>query len=104
LKQPRFSIEAAGSGRLKLAGELSFDTAAGALVAGTRAMRDVPAWELDLSSLDAGDSAGVAVLVEWIADARRRGSTLRYKDIPPQMLAIARISAIDDLLLGNPRR
>lgn len=86
---------------MKLHGDLVFATATQALATGTLAMRSASAWELDLRAIEDGDSAGIAVLVEWLAEARRRAATVVYKDIPPQMLAIARISGLEDLLLGR---
>jgi len=44
------------------------------------------------------DSAGLALLVEWMRAARRAGRPLRYRAIPPQMLAIARVSSLDQVL------
>jgi len=41
------------------------------------------------------------VLVDWLASAKARGSSLGYEGIPAQMLAIARISNLEDLLLGR---
>ncbi len=97
----RFSIEPSGTGQLKLRGDLVFATATQALASGTLAMREASAWELDLGAIEDGDSAGIAVLVEWLSEARRRAASVVYTDIPPQMLAIARISGIEDLLLGR---
>jgi phospholipid transport system transporter-binding protein len=50
--------------------------------------------------VQSGDSAGIAVLIEWLATAQARGTTLRYENVPAQMLAIARISDLEDLLLN----
>jgi ABC-type transporter Mla MlaB component len=38
------------------------------------------------------------VLIEWIATAEARGARLRYENVPGQILAIARISDVQDLL------
>lgn len=97
-----FLMEPAGPGRLKARGELGFATAASALRDGLRLMDGAPAWTVDLAGVAAGDSAGLAVLVEWLSAARARGGSLRYVDVPPQILAIARISGLEQLLLGQP--
>ena len=60
-----------------------------------RAARDV---EFDLTRVTSGDSAGLAVLIEWLAEARARGVRLRYVGVPAQILAVARISDIEGLL------
>ena len=92
------SIEAVAPGRLAVRGELDFDTAPAALARGLELLGSVPDCEIDLSGLSSGDSAGLAVLIEWLASARRRSASLRYTGVPAQMRAIARISDLEDLL------
>ena len=92
------SIDSAAPGRLTVRGDLDFDSAPAALVRGLALLGDAKDCEIDLSGLGSGDSAGLAVLIEWLAGARERCATLRYTGIPAQMRAIARISALEDLL------
>ena len=96
---PAFEIERIAPDRLRASGELDFSTAAGALRTGIDRIGRDGEQVVDLSGVSAGDSAGVAVLVEWIATAAAAGMGLRYENVPPQMLAIARISDLEDLLL-----
>ena len=96
-----FTIERVASGRLRAGGELGFATAAEALEAGAAHLARADDEVIDLGGVTAGDSAGVAVLVEWIATATARGVSLRYENVPQQMLAIARISDLQDLLIRN---
>jgi len=100
LSAASFHIERSGPGRLSATGELSFETAAEALQSGLQLLRqEPPASIVDLSGVTEGDSAGVAVLIEWLADARARDTRLVYEAIPTPMLAIARLSDIDEILL-----
>lgn len=94
-----FAIERAGPERLEASGELTFATAAEALRMGVGLFGDGGTCLIDLSRVGSGDSAGVAVLIEWLAAARARGATLHYANVPAQMLAIARISDLEKLLL-----
>jgi phospholipid transport system transporter-binding protein len=96
-----FRVEPAGDGRLAASGELEFATAAAALAAGLALIGAQRHWTIDLAGVTAGDSAGLAVLVEWISAARARGATLRYEAVPQQILAIARISDLEGLLLAQ---
>jgi len=41
------------------------------------------------------------VLVEWLAVVNERGGTLRFESVPGQLVAIARISDLDDLLFAQ---
>jgi len=97
-----FRIEPAGDGRLAASGELGFATAAAALQAGLARIGANSTLTVDLSGISAGDSAGLAVLVEWLSVARARRATLRYESVPAQILAIARISDLEQLLLAQP--
>jgi phospholipid transport system transporter-binding protein len=92
-----FAIERTAPGRLEAAGVLGFDTAAGALKAGLRLIGSEPC-TIDLAKVTEGDSAGLAVLIEWLAAARARGCELHYERVPGQIMAIARISDVQGLL------
>lgn len=96
-----FRIEPAGDGRFAASGELGFATAAAALQAGQALIAPGRALTFDLARITAGDSAGLAVLVEWLSVARARGAALRFESVPAQILAIARISDLEGLVLGQ---
>lgn len=96
-----FRIEKVGPGRLAASGELGFATASDALRAGLPLIAPGQSWTIDLAGVGAGDSAGLAVLVEWLSAARAAGTTLRYEGVPRQILAVARISGLENLLLDQ---
>lgn len=97
------SIDSPAPGHLTVRGDLDFDNAPPALARGLALLGDAKECEIDLSGLSSGDSAGLAVLIEWLASALRRGGTLRYTGVPAQMLAIARISELEHLLSERRR-
>jgi len=97
-----FSLASAGPGRLAASGELGFATAAAALAAGLKHIVAGEPVVVDLRGVTAGDSAGLAVLVEWLSVARARNARLSYESVPPQILALARTSGLDELLLVQP--
>jgi ABC-type transporter Mla MlaB component len=71
---------------------ISFDNAAAAL-------RNPPAADtVDLSELADADSATLAVLIAWAAQARTRGVELRYQNAPQALRNLARLSDVDGLL------
>jgi ABC-type transporter Mla MlaB component len=71
---------------------ITFDNAATAL-------RNPPASDsVDLSSLADADSATLAVLIAWSAQARARGAALRYLNAPAALRNLARLSDVDGLL------
>jgi phospholipid transport system transporter-binding protein len=93
-----FQISASSPGRLEAQGAMSYDSAAQALMAGLDLIPRGQRCTIDLSKVTEADSAGLAVLVEWLATARKRGTTVHYEGIPAQILAVARISDLDELL------
>jgi phospholipid transport system transporter-binding protein len=95
----RFDIQRAADGRLVASGALEFGTAVQALRAGLALIEKHADCTIDLSRVSDADSAGLAVLVEWLATARLRGTAIRYEGIPAQILAVARISDLEDLLM-----
>lgn len=87
------------AGHFELAGELSFATVPriyqqGDTLLGSQEMTLV----LDLSRVERTDSAGLALLVEWLRRARRQNKELRFRSIPAQLLAIAKASGVDAVL------
>jgi phospholipid transport system transporter-binding protein len=93
-----FEITAIAADRFEARGHLSYSTATRALKAGLALIPRGRSCTIDLSRVTEADSAGLAVLIEWLATARVRRSTVRYESIPAQILAVARISDIDDFL------
>jgi phospholipid transport system transporter-binding protein len=91
-------LEALAAGRLKLVGDLSFRSVPGLLETARDMIGEVAEITVDLADVRRSDSAGVALLVEWMRDARRQGKSITYLNIPSQMLAIARVSSLDTVL------
>jgi phospholipid transport system transporter-binding protein len=92
-------IEARGHGEVGVSGELTFAT-----VMGLHG-KAVPLFEkqagdfvIDLAAVSRADSAGLALLIEWLRWAQRRGVTIAFRAMPGQLRAIAAASDLDGLL------
>lgn len=96
-----FGIAAAGQDRLLARGELSFATAGQALRDGLALLPSAGRCTIDLAGITAADSAGLAVLIEWLSVANERGSALAFEAVPAQLRAIARISDLEELIAGQ---
>ena len=59
---------------------------------------------LDLKQVTTFDSAGLALLIEWIKFSQKRNITLLFDNIPDQLLAIARLSGFEQTLLASKSR
>lgn len=93
-----FEILDQGDGRFALQGALSFGTANDILKRSESVFSGHDALEIDLSGIDKADSAGLALLIEWKAQAASRQAGIRFKNVPDNLLAIARTSEVEDLI------
>ena len=87
-----------GEGRYAVQGDLSFDTVTGLLSESRSLFAGESSIELDLSGVTYADSAGLALLVEWLRQARLQGRQLRYQSLPAQLQALANVSEVTGLL------
>lgn len=60
--------------------------------------------QFDLQRVETIDSAGLALLIDWLAAAKARQRRLRYLQAPPALLALARLSEVDGLISGATQR
>lgn len=96
-------LQAQDDGRLQLSGELSMATVP-ALLAGQKPLAlaadadPAAAVIIDLAGVTRADSAGLALLIQWQREAQARQRAIRFQHIPDQMLAMARLSGVDQLL------
>ena len=56
---------------------------------------------VDLSGLRLGDSAGLSLLVEWMAIARKNGGVIRYIKLPPNLKRLAQVLGLDCFKSAN---
>ena len=77
-------------------GDLTFATVTGMLTRGPKVDPTKPA-VVDLSGLTRGDSAGLSLLVEWLAVARASGGVLRYTGLPENFARLTRVAGLDFL-------
>ncbi|HPE74372.1 MAG TPA: STAS domain-containing protein [Candidatus Competibacter sp.] len=84
---------------LRVQGELDFDSVAELWeTSETLLVGDAPLLRIDLSRVSRSNSAGVALLAQWLCQARRRQRELLFVGIPAQMRAIIRVVDLETLL------
>lgn len=91
-------IRARGNNAYELLGSLDLETVASLRLQGFGLLDGQGELVFDLGKVERSDSAGLALLLEWVREAQRRGSKIRFRNMPPQMSAIARTSGLDKLL------
>ena len=94
-----FRIEAMGQGLFRIEGDLTFATVP---TAGEESLslfnRAGGELSIDLQAVSHTDSAGIALLIDWMRQAKKLHKTLRFLNVPAQMLAIAQVSGLDQIL------
>ena len=56
---------------------------------------------IDLSKITRADSAGLALLIDWLRIARRRKFTLHFEQLPEQLMQIAQVCELESVLPIN---
>ncbi len=90
-------MESLGAGRYSLRGSVGFANVS-ALRQQSLSLFTRGELELDLAGVERADSAALALLLEWMRQGRACGYTIRYRNLPAQLLDIARASDLEELL------
>ena len=91
-------IQETGHGSWALAGDLNFFSVPGLMGEMDIASADRDRISIDLAGVTRSDSAGLALLVEWLREAERLGKTIAFLNMPAQMQSIARVCGLGAIL------
>ncbi|MCB1856685.1 MAG: STAS domain-containing protein [Gammaproteobacteria bacterium] len=91
-------IEAVSADRLLVSGDLVFSTVGGLLAASRSLMAATRQPVIDLSGVQRCDSAGLALLFEWLEIGAMRHARPVFVNLPAPLLGIARLSNAESLL------
>ena len=92
-----------GDGRFTLSGHMTFGTAADILKDSENPFEEHTQIEVDLSGVSKTDSAGLALLLEWITWANHTVREIRFIEMPEKIEAIARVTEVEELLRRGER-
>ena len=99
----KFELNDLGEGHFALSGEMTFETAERILMASEEPFEQHTRIEMDLSGVTKADSAGLALLLEWITWANHTVREIRFESMPERILAIARTTEVEQLLKRGER-
>ncbi len=88
-------------GQLALSGPLVFATVGEILTASRDLFTGDSDISIDLDGVTNADSAGLALLLEWLRWGQAEGRSLRFTALPDKLLAIARLSGVEDMLVAK---
>ena len=88
----------AGPGRLRVEGALNFASVTGLVTEAEALFPATGRLRIDLSGVESANSAGLALLLEWLDMARSRRLDLEYLNLPDALGRIAAFSNLGTLL------
>ncbi len=88
----------AGPGRLRVEGVLDFNSVNALATEAESLFPPSGRLRIDLSGVESANSAGLALLLEWLALARSRRLDLEYLNLPQSLERIAAFSNLGPLL------
>jgi len=92
---PATADVAFADGRLSVSGMLTFDTVPDAYARSAAWVSGGAAASVDLARVQRADSAGLALMVEWLRLARIAGRGLKFIQIPEQVHEIIRVNGLE---------
>jgi phospholipid transport system transporter-binding protein len=84
-------------GRMAVSGDMTLETASALLAEGVAALTHDEAI-FDLAAVAEIDSSGLAVLFGWLRAAGAQGKTLRIANPPHNLLSLAEVYGVGELL------
>jgi phospholipid transport system transporter-binding protein len=79
-------------------GALTFETVPGLYQNSSSWFADEGELTIDLAHVTRTDSAGLALLIEWLRRAQAANCKLRYANIPMQVQTLIRVNGLQDAL------
>ena len=95
------TLESLGDGKFAVSGVLDATTVTDVLDQSRQSFAGVERVNVDFAAVTESDSSGLALLIEWLRLARAAGQQIHFDNIPEQIMALARISEVDELLSSN---
>ncbi len=99
----KYELKDLGGGRFTLSGRMAFDTAGQILRESEGPFTEHTRIEVDLAGIDETDSAGLALLLEWITWANHTVREIRFTEMPEKITAIAVTTEVEHLLNRGER-
>ena len=84
-----------GTGHFVIDGDLTFATIDQQTIKSFSFLKAAKKVIIDLGRVSCTDSAGLALMIEWIKYSRDNRTLLSFKNIPEQLLNLAKLSGFD---------
>jgi phospholipid transport system transporter-binding protein len=95
-----FELRDLGGGNFEVSGDMSFETAEQIRRVSQRVFAQHENVRVDMSAVEKADSAGLALLLEWMSWEKQGVTKFNFVAIPASVLAIAHTAELKDLVSG----
>jgi len=92
------ALTATGPGQYRVTGDLDFASVGALVVEGERVFAASPTARIDLQGVGQANSAGLALLLEWLEQAKRRDQRIELVNLPESLARIATVTTLAGLL------
>lgn len=83
---------------LVLSGNLDFTNVMRVFEKGLAQFNTAPNLVFNFAGLKTSNSAGVALMIEWVRCAKQRNKAIKFQSVSPELLSIAKAAGLDKLL------
>ena len=98
MPSPDFQVQRSGN-TIAVSGRLDFTTATQVLAAVNEQLHAAKSSQIiDMAGITASNSAGLAVMIEWLAEAQRADQQLTFENIPDSLRQISTVCQVDSLI------
>lgn len=91
-------IQVAGEGQFRISGDLDYQTIPRVLKSSQSMFAGQQSLTIDLSEVNRSNSAGLALLIEWMRFAKAEGCSIKFLNIPEQMHQVAQLCGVEEKL------
>lgn len=91
----KLSVIEQSPGHFSVEGDLTFATIDKQSLQSFKFLKGIDCICIDLAKVGTTDSAGLALMIEWIKQSRMIRAKLRFKNLPEQLMALTKLSGFD---------
>lgn len=91
-------IQEMADGQFLISGDLDFQTVPRVLSASQSLFANSQKLIIDLSGVNSSNSAGLALLIEWMRFAESRNCSIKFLNLPEQMRQVAQLCGVEEKL------
>ena len=91
------TLTQAGDNQFAVSGSLNFATVSQLLIQSKSLFANAAAIDIDLSAVQHADSAGLALLLEWLRYGKQVNKVVHFHGLPTQLRTLASISEVESL-------